>query len=233
MIVKDDNHAVDIRLLLEVLSPEMKRTGVIHIGAHLGEEVSAYLEFGFKKIILVEANPDCCQKMKEIFKSDPRVQIFNYAITDHNGPVNLLIHTSRSGSKEPASLLPMKKLKEIVNSISTVDQIEVEGVTLDTFLEKNQIEASNLSLMNIDIQGAELKALAGAPNLLSLLDAVICEVALIELYEGAALEVDIVAHLSNQGFEKSKSIYHTLYDEKGTFPAWGECLFQRRGEISS
>jgi hypothetical protein len=86
--------------------------------------------------------------------------------------------------------------------------------------------------MNIDIQGAELMALRGGRNLLSHLQALIVEVALIELYDGAPLEMDIVEFLSQHNFERVKAIYHSLYDENSTFPAWGECLFLRK-EISS
>jgi hypothetical protein len=33
--------------------------------------------------------------------------------------------------------------------------------------------------------------------------------------------------LAGHGFAKHSAIYHTLYDQQGTFPAWGECLFLR------
>ena len=33
---------------------------------------------------------------------------------------------------------------------------------------------------------------------------------------------------NNMGFERKHAIYHTLYDEDATFPAWGECLFVKR-----
>ena len=38
--------------------------GVIHVGAHRGEEVHQYAELGAKKIIWVEPNPDVFKEME-------------------------------------------------------------------------------------------------------------------------------------------------------------------------
>jgi hypothetical protein len=84
------------------------------------------------------------------------------------------------------------------------------------------------NVVNIDIQGAELLAFRGATKVIAAVDAIISEVNLIEMYENGALEDQIVAFLGGHGFEKRHAVYHTLYDETSTFPAWGECLFVRR-----
>jgi FkbM family methyltransferase len=227
MLIKEDNHREDIALLLESLPASFKKTGVIHVGAHMGEEVEFYLRVGFKKIVLIEAHPDCCRKMKEKFKDNPEVSIHNFAIADAKGKIELHLHTSRSGDTEPASILQMKKLKEIVHTLNTKSTIEVDSITLDEFVADAGFSFDEISFMNIDIQGAELIALAGAKRLLKSLGAIICEVALIELYHGGAMEKDIDELLENSGFKKTKAIYHTLYDKNSTFPAWGECLFVR------
>jgi FkbM family methyltransferase len=232
MLVKDDNHKEDISLLLAELGPEFPKSGVLHIGAHVGEEVDAYLKMGFETVYLVEANPESCRAMEGKFKDMSRLRIFNYAVSDSNGYADLHMHTSRRGSTEPASILQMKRLKEIVTTLSTPAAIRVEAITLDSFVQRHRISSDGISLMNIDIQGAELMALRGGRNLLSHLQALIVEVALIELYDGAPLEMDIVEFLSQHNFERVKAIYHSLYDENSTFPAWGECLFLRK-EISS
>jgi hypothetical protein len=75
------------------------------------------------------------------------------------------------------------------------------------------------------VQGAELLVMKCADHALGAISAVISEVSLIELYEDSALEHEIVAFLGSRGFHKVTGVYHELYDENSSFPAWGECLF--------
>jgi hypothetical protein len=79
----------------------------------------------------------------------------------------------------------------------------------------------------LDIQGAELLALQGAMSMLEYTDAIICEVNLIETYEGCALEEEISNFLEKQGFYNSITIYHELYNGDKRFPAWGEGLWMK------
>jgi FkbM family methyltransferase len=234
MLVKGDDHQEDIRSLLQHLPKDLPRTGVIHVGAHLGEEVPVYFEHGFQQILLIEANPDCCLELGKRFGQDHRIRIVHRAISDRAGKIILHVHTSRSGSTEPASLLQMKQLNRIVKTLSTPRVIEVDSSTLDDLLAEMEIEPRAFTLLNVDIQGAELHALRGSTKTLRAVSAVVTEVNLIELYEGGALENDIVEFLEARTFAKNSGVYHTLYDDVSTFPAWGECLFLRvAGESSA
>jgi len=112
--------------------------------------------------------------------------------------------------------------------LHTPKTIRVPAITLDTLFEKYKIAHAGYNFINIDIQGAELLAFKGATKLLSCIDVIISEVNLVEMYENGALEGDIVAFLEQHGFERKHAIYHTLYEEDATFPAWGECLFVKR-----
>jgi FkbM family methyltransferase len=233
-IVTAQEHCQDLRNIFETddLRRIVKR-GIIHVGADVGQEVAQYLEYGFNKIILIEANPRSFETLEAKFNDYDNIKLFHYAICDRTGTVDFHIHTSRSGSMEPASILPMKRFKEIVKTLHTTDTIRVPAITLDSLIETHGIAKGDYNFINIDIQGAELLALRGATNLISSLDVVISEVNLIEMYENGALEGEIVAFLANHGFEKRRAVYHTLYDEHSTFPAWGECLFVKRGNTQA
>ena len=78
------------------------------------------------------------------------------------------------------------------------------------------------------LQGAELMALEGATLLLEQVNAVICEVNLIENYKGGALEHEIEALLTDRGFFRHFTIYHELYEDDRCFPAWGEGLWIKK-----
>jgi FkbM family methyltransferase len=230
MAIVPQEHRQDLRNIFETdYLRNIPRRGIIHVGADVGQEVPQYFGYGFEKIILIEANPQSYKALEAKFGSYANVELFNYAICNTNGAVDFHIHTSRSGSTEPASILPMKRFKEIVKSLHTTDTIRVPAITLDSLIEAHGILAADYNFINIDIQGAELLALRGATKLISALDAIISEVNLIEMYENGALEQEIVAFLASHGFEKRHAVYHPLYDETSTFAAWGECLFLRSG----
>jgi FkbM family methyltransferase len=226
-MIKDDDHVEDIQILLSQLPPTFPRTGVVHVGAHHGQEVPSYLQAGFERILLIEANPDACRVLHERFDSTPGVTIVNCAVSDQDGTFELQLHTSRSGSVEAASLLTMKRLGEIVKTMHTPTSVQVPTFQLDNLFAREALRPEDYTLMSLDIQGAELMALSGADGLLGHLQGLIVEVSVIEMYEGGATEAQIVEHLEARGFHQGQPIYHTLYDEESTFPAWGECLFLR------
>ena len=62
----------------------------------------------------------------------------------------------------------------------------------------NDVEAP--ALLKIDAQGYELQILMGATNVLSAFEAVLLEVAIIEINEGAPLLHDVVAFMKSRGF---------------------------------
>ena len=224
-ITKDHNHKADIEILFANHVISKSKKGIIHIGAHKGEEVETYINLGFENIILIEPNPELYDFLLTKFENNPKIKIFGIAISDSSGVMDFHIHTSQSGSVEPSSLLKMKEFNKIVKTLRTAKTISVPVITLDEFFIINQLSTKDYNYINIDVQGAELMAFKGATATLKDIDVVISEVNLIELYEHAPLEKDIIDYLEKCGFEKTNVIYHTLYDENGTFPAWGECLF--------
>lgn len=228
MLITEQNHKDDLGHIfdMEILG-DVPKKGIIHIGAHQGQEVEQYLLLGFAKIILVEANPVWYEFLKAKFGHLPQIKIFNYAICDYDGETILHIHTSRSGSTEPASIFAMKRFQEIVNTLHTPEHIKVRAIKLDTLLKKYEIVDYDYNFLNLDIQGAEFLAIQGGVNTLKKLDVVISEVNLLELYENGATEEKIVSLLWQLGFKKKKAVYHSLYEGTTTFPAWGECLFVR------
>lgn len=222
------DHREDLERMLnfEALR-SIARRGVIHIGAHQGQEIEQYFDFGFERIVLIEANPEWHDFLVSEFGHDARIRIFNYAICDEEGVVDFHVHTSRSGSTEPASILRMKRFSEIVQTLHTPKVLRVPATTLDSLFDKQGLSGGDYNFLNMDIQGAELLALKGADGLLSSLDVIVSEVNVLEMYDGGATEDDIVAFLALRGFEKRLGRYHNLTENGAEFPAWGECLFMR------
>jgi FkbM family methyltransferase len=82
------------------------------------------------------------------------------------------------------------------NRIRTVRQVNADTVTLDTAIG----EGERVDLLQLDIQGFEHAALAGAPAVLARTLAVHCEVEFLELYRGQPLFAEIDLLLRKAGF---------------------------------
>jgi FkbM family methyltransferase len=225
--VVPDDHRATIEHFLSVLNKPLGT--VVHVGAHAGEEVDIYRHHGARRIVLVEANPASCDALNDAFGADGDVEVVHAAVTDHDGTDELLLHTNARGGTESASLLPMKRLSEIVSTLQTESAVEVPATTLDRLLAEAEIDASEIGLLVLDIQGAELSALRGSPRTLQAVRAVLTEVALTELYEGVASEDEITKLLVDAGFSKVAGLDYELYEGDRRFRAWGDRLFVREG----
>jgi FkbM family methyltransferase len=226
-LILPDDHDLCIRTFLqEIETLGGGGGGVLHVGAHVGEEVPAYRDNRYSPIFLVEANPEILPELGANFAGSDDVHIIPTAVGEARGTVEFVVHKTTKGGMESAGILPLDRLGEIVPVFNSDTRYSVPICTIDDLVAKHDLQRQ-VDLMVLDIQGAELKALRGATQFLGSVKHVICEVNLISNYEGCALEEEIDALFQAAGYTKKLGIYHELYDKSGRFPAWGECLWQR------
>lgn len=198
--------------------------GVVLVGAHEGTEVATYGREKVPRALFIEANPAVFQRMQARVTAQRDVDSIavNCAITDQDGPVTLRI----TSMDQSSSILPLKRHREIAPDIIETSQIVVEGRTLDhLFKELGELgytaPMEDYNLMFLDIQGAELKALHGASELLKCVDAITTEVNYTELYSGCALIDALDDFLESKGFERVAAV-------SAHGPTWGDALYLRR-----
>lgn len=77
--------------------------GILHVGAHKGEEVPIYRKCGFEQIVLVEPDPVNAQFMREEFP-EPDVKVVQQAVTPEVGTATFYrsVNTVFSGLKPDA-----------------------------------------------------------------------------------------------------------------------------------
>ncbi len=226
--VVPDDHLATIEHFLGVLAREGHALHtVVHVGAHAGEEVAAYRRHGAQRILLVEANPESCAGLARRFAGEDDIEVVHAAATDHEGTARLRLHTNARGGTESASLLRMSELGRIVPTLQTAGEVEVPAITIDGLLLRCGIAPNAIGLLTIDVQGAELHVLRGARQALTGVRAVLTEVALVDLYDGAAQEEDVERLLADAGFESLDALYYELYEADRRFAAWGDRLFVR------
>jgi FkbM family methyltransferase len=187
-------------------------TGSFHIGAHECEELQFYNKIGLnpEDIIWVEAIPSKVAEATN--KGIPNV--YNAIITDKNDE-DIIFNISNN--VQSSSVLEFGTHSQEHPDVVYVDKIKQKSITIDTFFERNNIDASKYNFWNFDIQGAELMALKGAVNSIKYAKAIYLEVNEKELYKKCGLITDIDIFLSNYNFKRVLT--------NMTTHGWGDALY--------
>ena len=81
-------------------------------------------------------------------------------------------------------------------------KIQQKSITIDTFFERNNIDASKYNFWNFDIKGAELMALKGGIKSIKYAKALYLEVNEKESYKNCGLINEIDTFLSKYNFKR-------------------------------
>jgi FkbM family methyltransferase len=207
-----------MKLDLHTLTQQHNLTprGIIHIGAYEGKDLKRYPAPDTAKILLIEANPKAVEHLQANFADKPNIIISQTAIANHNTPVTLNLTSIESNS----SIFPLSGYREIYPNLKVTQEITLESRSLDTLLSELNLRPVDFNFLYLDIQGAELLALQGAPQLLKHIEAIYTTVSYEDLFEGAALIDEVDAFLAEHHFVRiaEANPYH---------PSWGEVFYLR------
>lgn len=201
----------------------IKPSGVIHIGAHEGQEITVYNGMGLPKILFVEANPNVFERLNNKLSGAKNVQTVNCAISNQDDQ-EVVLHIT-SNNELSSSIFPLKEHLRIHPSVKEINQIKLKSKTIDTLIKELELNPAEFNILNIDIQGAELLALQGATNWLKYVEVVYTEVNYEELYEGTVLIDELDDFLELYGFERivTNVLYH---------PSWGDAIYVKKPVIT-
>jgi FkbM family methyltransferase len=183
---------LDLKTLIKEYKMDIQ--GIIHIGAHEGQEIALYEELGISNCVLFEPLPDVFKKLSK--KCPAKYTCFNCALSDKDQYSKMYRENVNGG--QSSSLLKPGLHTEYYPDI-VFDSVEmVHTKTLDSFNFSDKY-----NLLNIDVQGAELLVLKGAKKTLNNnIDYVYLELNFEQLYEGCALANEIDDFLSIFGFNR-------------------------------
>lgn len=187
----------------------MNVAGIIHIGAHYGEEIGDYIDNGIKDIILFEPLSDNFNILEKNVKN-LNANIVGHQVALGSTPGNATMYVSSNEKQSSSILKPKVHLTHHPNVTFPSTEI-VEVKTLDQF------ETSNFNFINMDVQGYELEVLKGAPKTLMHIDYVYCEVNRDEVYENNAFIEQIDEYLSQYNLVRVET------DWGGEI--WGDALY--------
>ena len=186
--------------------------GSFHVGAHECEELGFYNKIGLKNedVIWIEAIPS------KVYDSKNRgiPNVYHAAITDKDDDT-ITFHISNN--VQSSSVLDFGTHSKEHPGVVYIDHIQLKTITIDTFFERKNINASKYDFWNFDIQGAELMALKGAIQSIKHAKALYLEVNEKELYKNCGLIGDIDSFLAEHHFKRVLTLM--------THHGWGDALY--------
>jgi FkbM family methyltransferase len=189
---------------------------VLEAGARFGKDtkrMSALWPHGH--IHTFEPVPALFNQLHEATKELKNVTCYNMAIADSNG--SLPFHVSGGQSDACSSLLAPHTCVQERPLITFEQTIVVPVTTLDTWAQKENV--GRIDFLWLDLQGAELRALQGAQQILKSVQVILVEVNLTERYKDAPLYDDVKQFLTAHGFKLDQEALH--------HQTWGDALFIR------
>lgn len=195
--------------------------GVIHVGANKGQERFVYARYGLK-VAWVEPIPDLFKELQSNLSDFADQSAYNCLIAAQDG-VKYQFHVSDNEGSSSSILEPTRKFHDQWKA-GFPYSIEMEALSLPTFLRTNSIDLASFDILVLDTQGTELFILEGAKEILSGFRYIQCEAVNFEVYTGCCQLPELDAFLSKQGF-RQKGRFVTSRAAKGG-RQW-DVLFER------
>ena len=171
--------------------------GVMHIGAHLGEELGFYRNnVGFNHVYFIEANPEVYKRLKGI--ADDTCWTANFLLGERNEQGVEFHISSNSVSSSVYKFGVHNKYHPHVSMNKT---IYLNMYRLDHLFTKDFI-GKYFNTLVVDTQGNELPILKGAGELLDCFDTLVLEYSTVPWYDGQALAPEMESFLSEKGFRR-------------------------------
>lgn len=176
---------------------ELAPGAVVHAGASYCQEAVIYQHSGFEPVFWIEALADVALHGARNLSDFPNQKIFCetlYSVDNHQ------ITFNRTSNEAQSSSIFDLKLHKVVHQSVLFESREIHTtITLDGFLKSNY-PVGRISLLVLDLQGAELEALKGLTENFHRVDAIFTEVSNYRMYKHQPLFGDVHKYLLSLGF---------------------------------
>lgn len=208
MIIKLDNIIKQFNLDIR---------GVLHIGAHHGQEYGDYIRHNINNIVFFEPVQKNFNILKQRIPSTKEILLFNIALGNETGIKDMFLESDNEGQScsflEPGTHLALYPHIKFNGK---------EAVRIDR-LDNIPINRSLYNMINIDVQGYELEVFRGGTETLRHIDVIYSEVNDEDVYRGCCHLSDVDSFLRGHGFERVLIEYPMRTPtEKYT---WGDALY--------
>ena len=187
---------------------QMKVKGVLHIGAHFGQENSVYQELDYANKVFFEPLKNNYKVLCENVKDSV---LYNVALGSKSSIKTMFVESANQG--QSSSLLKPKFHLKQYPHITFPDREEVKVETLDNI----PLGKGFYNFINMDVQGYELEVLKGATDTLKHIDYLMCEVNRAEVYENCCMVEEIDGFLKSYGLERVETSWEGV--------TWGDAFY--------
>ena len=191
----------------------MNISGVIHIGAHFGQEAKDYLDNGISEMVFFEPLSENLKVLEENLSyvaNDANIMIYPVALGNEEKEVEMYVSNR---DRMCSSVLKPKVVLEQYPDITFDERETVEMMRLDD----TDLEFGKFNFLNIDVQGYELEVLKGGAKTLESIDYIYTEINRAEVYENTPHVDELDTYLKPYGFIRVES------DWAGD--TWGDGLY--------
>lgn len=194
---------------------------LIDVGANIGQFSLLTRSLHPRAIIhAFEPLPEMADRYEALLGDDGHTTLHRIAA----GETTELAEIHVSGRPDSSSLLSIsERQNEIFPGTSEVSSLTIPVERVDDVLRGAAL--IDPVLIKLDVQGFELAALKGMPELLSRATHVYAEVSFVELYQGQPLAHEIIAWLAKQGY-RIAGVYNPTFTHEGV-AVQADTLFAR------
>lgn len=174
-------------------------SGVIHVGANLGQERELYHEYGLP-VIWIEPIPEVFAQLTvniENFQNQRAIQALVTDMDNHEYEFHIA-----NNEGESSSIFEFKEHKDIWPDIDYTHSIKIKSTTLPSLLAKEQIDLRQYQALILDTQGSELLILQGSLPILKYFKFIKTEVTDFESYAKCCQLSEINDFMIKQGYHE-------------------------------
>lgn len=171
---------------------------VFDIGANTGQFASELRDVGYQgRIVSFEPLSDASEMLSARAGHDAKWEVHGRgAIGDYDGEIEINV----SANSVSSSVLPMLE----AHSSAAVDSVYVASEKVAIYrldsVAPEYLSANSRYFLKIDAQGFESQVLDGATDTLANARGVLCELSLVQLYDGQQLWQDMIQRFEQEGF---------------------------------
>jgi len=193
--------------------------GCIHVGTWDCCEMDCYLRLFGNNVFWVEANHHTYVNVSTpiIRTRAPEQKLYHFAAWDKDNEELELLIPNRA---DCSSLLPSDGHDPV---FIPINREMVKTKTLDTFIQEQNLDMSQIDYLNIDTEGSEYNILEGVKNNLHYIDYLIVEVANRERFKGMVVFNEMEDYLREKGF--------ILVENSDMKDDWGDAFFIRESKL--
>jgi FkbM family methyltransferase len=204
---------------------EVERPVIFDLGASDGERTTKKYQKLFRDAQIYSFEPDQERFTSLQLKNLKNVASFQLAVSDEDGETSFYCNEDADTN----SLFEANTLGSSLDKFTRFKrEFKVRTMTLDSFCRSKDI--TEISILKMDIQGAELKALRGASDLLKgkRIGLIYLEVEFVKIYQDQPLYHDVAGFLEANGYDLY-GIYNLCSIERRRL-AWGDAIFLPRAD---